>query len=93
MAKTGVASFRDVLDEEKAHIGQRCGLARAFDQMDASFADEVRHAMGASEITAAAISRTLYRFGYPIGEGSVRRCRRICDCWKTQTVPKTGTER
>lgn len=77
----GKASFTEVLlkDDEQ---GRKCDLSKVLDRMDPAMAAEVRAAMAAPEITAAAIARTLHRFDFPVTEGSIRRCRRICNCWK-----------
>lgn len=77
----GKATFFEVLlkDDES---GRKCDLSKMLGRMDPEMATEVRDAMAAPEITAAAIARTLQRFDFPVTEGSIRRCRRICDCWK-----------
>lgn len=73
--------FADLLVEEESHVGRQCDLAKAFLRMPEDMATEVREAM-AGAASAAAIARTLQRLDYEVSEGSLRRCRRICKCWR-----------
>lgn len=74
-------SFSEVLQEEQDQ-GRPCDLGRELDDMSPELRKEVRGAMADPKWSAAAISRTLGKFGVSVSEGSVRRCRRLCDCWK-----------
>ena len=75
------SAFTDALMADNAK-GRKCDLSRAFTKMTPEMAEQVRNAMAAPEVTAAAISRTLQRFDFEVPEGSVRRCRRTCKCWR-----------
>jgi ribosome-associated toxin RatA of RatAB toxin-antitoxin module len=75
-------SFLEVLGEENSDRGRKCNLEMAFKRMEPEFRTEVQIAMNSPEISAAAISRTLKRFDFNISEGSIRRCRTQCSCWK-----------
>lgn len=74
--------FSEMLAEEQANVGRKCDLAKALDRMDPDLKIEVQSALGTPEYTAAAISRTLHRYGFYVTEGAVRRCRRTCNCWR-----------
>lgn len=76
------SAFREALLSDNENV-RKCDLSQAFLRMKPEMVADVKAAMAAPEITAAAISRTLHRFDFPVTEGSVRRCRRICQCWKT----------
>lgn len=78
----GNVDFKALLDQEQTTVGKQCDLSKAFEKMPDELANEVRDAMDGT-YSAASIARTLQRCGYEISEGSVRRCRRICKCWKS----------
>lgn len=77
----GDLKFGDVLTSEELSAGRKCELAKAFEKMTSELAFEVKEAMRGSS-SAAAISRTLQRFDIKVTEGSLRRCRRVCKCWR-----------
>lgn len=82
MTKAADPSFVDTLAEEQESARRLCDLGSQFDRMPDMLAGQVREAMLDRQWSAAAISRTLTKFGYPVSEGSLRRCRRSCECWR-----------
>lgn len=80
-ASTANPSFLEALAQEE-EIGRKCDLSKVLETVDADMAAQIRSAMGDSSFTGAAISRTLERYGFFVGEGAVRRCRRTCKCWR-----------
>jgi len=76
------AIFNDVLSEEHERGTRRCGLGKTFDAMPDDLVRQVKEAMNDPKWNASAISRTLIKFGFKVSENSVRRCRRICNCWR-----------
>lgn len=76
------SSFSSILAEEQSAGVRKCELGKTLDRMEPALRGEVVEALGDDTWTAASIARTLQRFDHPVTEGAVRRCRRICDCWR-----------
>ena len=72
------------LDEVRIDDQKRpCDLSVAMRKMDGDLKDELRSALAESSISGAAIARVLQKRGFDVSEGSLRRCRRICPCWRS----------
>jgi hypothetical protein len=70
------------IENDKGLRSRSCSLSLALARLSEEQANGVKAAMADNMIAAPAIARWISKQGFSISEYSVRKCRRICDCWR-----------